>query len=427
MSFAPVLEHLAACEMPVDGSGLAAAVAGYGQYWAKLALAVAAFDESGEWATAGYTSTVAWLKEHGLTPRDGHELLRVGEKVSAWPVTAAAWLAGRLTMGQVKLICAQVIDRHRRLFGEHEAELVPTLEGLSIDDTAVAMRLWRQYADGLDDGPTPQDPNRNEARLSPTLDNRGLLSASLDAEGYALALEALRIADSNDLDVSAALRRGDALKTVFGFFCDHQNIKTKSRNRPHLNIVIDASTLGTNRLSGYLASTGQTLTPDTIDRLLCDCDLHRVVMVDGVILDYGRAVRTPPPDLWAAVVLRDHHCRFKCCDAPAHWCDAHHNRQWRRDKGKTSLDNLILLCRKHHNLLHNKGWSATLDADGTFTVTTPWGETWTTYAVGMLQQRLRPPPGRRHEFDELPELDDFALHLEDLANRDLLRQIRTAA
>jgi hypothetical protein len=88
---------------------------------------------------------------------------------------------------------------------------------------------------------------------------------------------------------------------------------------------------------------------------------------------------------------------------------------------------LVLLCRKHHDMLHKQGWSATLDEDGTFTVTTPWGETWTTYAIGNLQQRLRPPPKGASEFDDLPVLDEFALHIDDLSNRDILRRIDAAA
>ena len=36
---------------------------------------------------------------------------------------------------------------------------------------------------------------------------------------------------------------------------------------------------------------------------------------------------------------------------PPAWCDAHHIHHW-ADGGLTKLFNLILLCRRHHRLLH---------------------------------------------------------------------------
>jgi hypothetical protein len=54
-----------------------------------------------------------------------------------------------------------------------------------------------------------------------------------------------------------------------------------------------------------------------------------------------------------AVIVRDRHCRFPGCDRPPSWCDAHHVRHW--DKGgPTALHNLVLLCRRHHRLIHHK-------------------------------------------------------------------------
>ncbi|HXF35688.1 MAG TPA: HNH endonuclease signature motif containing protein [Actinomycetota bacterium] len=54
------------------------------------------------------------------------------------------------------------------------------------------------------------------------------------------------------------------------------------------------------------------------------------------------------------MVLRDRGCRFPGCDRPHTWCDVHHVVHW-ADGGPTALQNLILLCRRHHGLVHPPG------------------------------------------------------------------------
>ena len=75
---------------------------------------------------------------------------------------------------------------------------------------------------------------------------------------------------------------------------------------------------------------------------------------------------------------RDGGCAFPGCDRPPEWCDAHHLDFWDAEHGDTDLDRGCLLCRRHHNLLHKRGW--TLDRDivtGIFTATAPDGRTFT--------------------------------------------------
>lgn len=47
---------------------------------------------------------------------------------------------------------------------------------------------------------------------------------------------------------------------------------------------------------------------------------------------------------------------------PLDWTDAHNLRSW-ADGGTTSLDNLVLLCRHHHRLIHGADWSVRMGAD----------------------------------------------------------------
>jgi HNH endonuclease len=101
------------------------------------------------------------------------------------------------------------------------------------------------------------------------------------------------------------------------------------------------------------------------------------------ILDYGTATRTIPAPLYNALVIRDRHCRFPGCDRPAAWCEGHHVRPW-LSGGPTQLSNLVLVCSRHHHLLHQPGWHAKLLPDATLDVTDPQG-----------RKRTTTPPGPR--------------------------------
>jgi len=68
-------------------------------------------------------------------------------------------------------------------------------------------------------------------------------------------------------------------------------------------------------------------------------------------LDIGRRTVVVPGPMRRAVTIRDRHCRFPGCDRPPAWCDAHHVVHWAHG-GVTALSNLVLLCRRHHRLVH---------------------------------------------------------------------------
>jgi HNH endonuclease len=96
---------------------------------------------------------------------------------------------------------------------------------------------------------------------------------------------------------------------------------------------------------------------------LCDCSLARVVLTGrSEPLDVGRRTPVVPASMRRAVIVRDRHCRFPGCDRPQSWCDAHHVVHW-INGGQTALSNLVLLCRRHHRLIHHKRFSVEM-ADG---------------------------------------------------------------
>jgi hypothetical protein len=71
-------------------------------------------------------------------------------------------------------------------------------------------------------------------------------------------------------------------------------------------------------------------------------------------------------------VLRDGGCRYPGCVREPAYCDAHHAVFWRHG-GTTDASNLVLLCRYHHHLVHERSHHLKLLPDATVHVTTPTG------------------------------------------------------
>jgi hypothetical protein len=107
--------------------------------------------------------------------------------------------------------------------------------------------------------------------------------------------------------------------------------------------------------------TGEQLSATAVRRLACDAEVIPAVLGSrGEVLDVGRTQRLVTTAIWKALVLRDEHCRFPGCRRLPIACDAHHLVPW-AEGGATSLDDLVLLCRAHHTLLHTTPWQVRLD------------------------------------------------------------------
>ena len=99
---------------------------------------------------------------------------------------------------------------------------------------------------------------------------------------------------------------------------------------------------------------GVPVDPETVRRLACDASIVPIVLgSESEVLDVGRATRTIPPAVRRAIDLRDAGCTWPGCDAPPSWCDAHHIEHWAHG-GTTTLENLRLVCRRHHTAIHRQ-------------------------------------------------------------------------
>jgi 5-methylcytosine-specific restriction endonuclease McrA len=128
-------------------------------------------------------------------------------------------------------------------------------------------------------------------------------------------------------------------------------------------VHVDSETLAADTEGRSELADGQSLAAETVRRLSCDASLVEVVEQDGRLLSLGRKRRTVSPALRRALNARDRSCRFPGCER-TRFVDAHHVQHWSRG-GETNLENLVLLCRRHHRLVHERGYTLSLDADGT--------------------------------------------------------------
>jgi hypothetical protein len=132
---------------------------------------------------------------------------------------------------------------------------------------------------------------------------------------------------------------------------------------------------------------GPSIATETVERVSCDSSLLRIVERDGEALSIGRKTRVVPSAVRRALRARDGGCRFPGCDN-RRFVDAHHIHHWARG-GETSVDNLVLLCRRHHQLVHEGGYALERLGDGDLLFRYPWG--------GPIASVPRSPPGSAAE------------------------------
>jgi hypothetical protein len=100
---------------------------------------------------------------------------------------------------------------------------------------------------------------------------------------------------------------------------------------------------------------GPAISTTALQLIGCNATISTMVHnADGTVLSVGRRTRTPSPALRRAVRERDHYrCRFPGCQSRR--VDLHHVQHW-ANGGETAQDNLLCLCRRHHTIVHDKGY-----------------------------------------------------------------------
>jgi hypothetical protein len=334
-------------------------------------------------ANEGAPSTAAYLRGMlKMRPRDAHQAVGLAADLdSTYTATGGQLAVARINVDQA----GAIVRALNRLPAGTPAEAVGTAEKILLEaaenlDAADLARLGETLRvtvldalhpdgqNGQDDG---DDARRRELTLSDEADGTTRIRGRLDAEAAAAlrsAIDALskpRPTVAGDPDLrTAAQRRADALVEITTRVLTSGTLPLTGGVRPQITVSVTVEALA-GRPGAAPAQTGWGLPLPyaTLARLCCDPSIARVILnADGVPLDLGMTERLVTPELRRALVARDKGCVFPSCDRPAEWCEAHHLRHW-KDGGATALDNLALVCRFHHGMVHHHGWTIRIGAD----------------------------------------------------------------
>jgi hypothetical protein len=296
------------------------------------------------------------------------------------PEIAEALSDGDITTAHVDVIGRVVSKDREPLLEDHAETLVEQARRLPVGDFTTVMRRWAALAD---DQLAKQDFikkwERRHLHAAVGLDGWVTGDFYLDPVAGAQLIGALDHEappdpeDTPDGPRTLPQRRADALCDIVN---RHIHGDTPAGNPPNVNAVVDVA--GLTGITPDLALVWCDIdgigpvTNTVVKQLCCDARLTRFVTAGpSVILDMGRSVRVATPAQRRALAIRDRHCRFPGCRRQPQWCEAHHVDGWVESLGETNIDNLILLCRRHHTLIHNSKWAITRTNNGDFEFTHP--------------------------------------------------------
>ena len=340
----------------------------------ELLVLLREFDDRITWNN-GFVSCAHWLHwRTGIALGAAREKVRVAHALATLPLVSATMQRGAISYAKVRALT-------RVATPENEASLLDFAQAGTAAQVERFVGAWRR----VDRVAAAEADMRHLGRhLSTSVDDDGMVvirgrltpelgavvQRALEAAADRLFREAQgapkaeRVAD----EVTPAQRRADALGLMAEAALASDLDRGCSGDRYQVVLHVETPPDATPQdLAGVLELDHGALhvSAETSRRLSCDAAVVRMEHDgDGAILDVGRKTRTVPPSIRRALQARDRSCRFPGCTARR--CDAHHVEHW-VDGGATSLDNLVLLCRRHHRAVHEGGFEVTQHKDGATT------------------------------------------------------------
>jgi hypothetical protein len=338
----------------------------------RLLTLIHEFDDKQYYEKLGFYSCAHWLNfKCGIGMNAAREKVRVANALAKLPKMDERFSKGELSYSKVRAM-TRIADESNEDYllmiakhgtAHHVEKLVSKYRTAKrVQDASVANEQYR------------------DRELSHYYDHDGclIIKARLPAEQGALIVKALEMAMDKDFvgaasplkgdnkpptDVTAetsepepiAARRADALANIAETYMNNNESSGSTADRYQVVVHVTAETSHID--------DGPHVTAETSRRIACDCSVVGIKEDEnGEPLSIGRRSRSIPPPMRRALGIRDGGCRFPGC-TNNRFVDGHHIKHW-ADGGETSLDNLVLLCRHHHHLVHEGGFDCKKSADG---------------------------------------------------------------
>ncbi|MCE3556435.1 HNH endonuclease [Pseudonocardia sp. RS11V-5] len=400
------------------------------QAYGRLLAAVADAQLARNAIDARMLAAVAELESRGLAPEHGYrdtaDLLQSVQRVAAGvakvrvraaravvpprslsgeelpaelPMTALVLAVAEISFEHVRVIQQTLAALPAHLESDHREPLERDLAELARTLDPEALRRAGKHALALldPDGPRPRDGAPTRTRLRFTARGEGFEARGwFDRESAAILRTALSPLsepqgehDAGNCEEtgcehlpgehkpdprSIAEREGDALVELCRRMLDSGALPLDGGTHPHVTVTIPLSELrsaGAGLLAFGDGTLASAIKAEDVRRWACDAAIVPIVLGSrGEPLDVGRRSRLVTPALRRALEQRDGGCAQPGCCVPAQWAAAHHIVHWSRG-GATALDNLVLLCPRHHRLIHKGEWRITME-DGLPVFHPPW-------------------------------------------------------
>ncbi len=344
----------------------------------------------GRWWGVG--STAHWISwQCACSLRTARDHVRVARALRELPLIREAFASGSLSYSKVRALTREATRASEEFL-------------LKQATCATASQLDRMLA-GYRRSERPDPEREGERGLSWHWNRDGSLtvSARLDPDEGRALLDALEAGRSRIRDDSRASREkdgsaepppplskrraanADALALICESFMAHGAAERAGHERRRLIVHVDVEALARDGTGRAELENGPAIAPELARRLGCDATVQALVKRGRKALYLGRRTRSISPALNLALRERDGGCRFPGC-ANRRFTDAHHIVHW-SSGGRTDPENLVLLCRRHHRLVHEGGFSVSGNANEELVFRDPRGK--------ALESSPPPPPGSR--------------------------------
>lgn len=330
---------------------------------ALLAHGMHAVDQSGATVSEHGQTTNRWMSgETGDSKAETARQLKLGRTLEQFPLFQMALDDGQISIDHVMVLSNALNPRVRRIVQDSEAEFLKLATTCTVEQWRRDLRALIDLADM--DGPTPKPPIR-EDEASVIFDETGRLTI----HGEFFGPSAVTIFESFNAELNRRVRAAASERDELGVEMPAPKhlrgqtfvelLRRGAAAAPSKKAKTEAILILDPRSELHPITTldGNDVDPVTAAILLADAHIHPLVLDDeGAPLNYGRSLRFISDEQFKSLAIRDGGCVFPGCDLPPSWCDGHHVVTWTKGEGPTDLNNLVLLCRKHHTRVHSDDW-----------------------------------------------------------------------